>query len=61
MVVGQDKDVANAFILQETVANVERQGTREGRDVSELLEDLKGNRASSNSEDSGNYSGDIKV
>lgn len=42
MDVEQDEDAADAFVLQEVVAEAERQGVGESGNVSELLEDLDG-------------------
>ncbi|KAM1087746.1 hypothetical protein ACFX15_012823 [Malus domestica] len=40
--VGQDEDVADAFVLQEVKPEVERQSVGKGRVVSELLRDSEG-------------------
>ena len=42
MVVRQDEDVADAFILQEAAIEAKRQGAGEGINVSELLGDYEG-------------------
>ncbi|KAM1683109.1 hypothetical protein ACFXTN_031314 [Malus domestica] len=42
MDVGQDEDAADAFVLQEVVAKVERKNVGAGGDVSELFRDLEG-------------------
>lgn len=43
MDVEQDEDAADAFVLQEVVAEAEKQGVWESGNVSELLGDLDGN------------------